>query len=213
MILRKTVFTKLACLFHVIVNISFSYDLFIRKQQTFKNQMLESHHLISSVISPATIPSSRYWPRVQLSFEHVGLSHSKLFFKNWECFSVRWHWQLRASTSNCISTTRARCVEPSFKNWMQCHRSRIDKNFWNISPTHYKHWWPTHYTHYTLYTHYAVHTHYRPTHYTHYTHWWPPHYTHTNALYTLVTIHHFVKTQTTHNSWSRHSLFCFASCQ
>jgi len=54
MILRKTVSTKLACLFHVIVNISFSYDLFKRKQQTFKNQMLESHHLISSVISPVT---------------------------------------------------------------------------------------------------------------------------------------------------------------
>jgi len=31
MIPRKTVFTKLACFFHVIVNISFSYDLFIRK--------------------------------------------------------------------------------------------------------------------------------------------------------------------------------------
>jgi len=71
MILRKTVFTKLACLFHVIVNISFSYHLFIRKQQTFKNQILESYHLISSVISPVTIPSSRYWPRVQLSFEHI----------------------------------------------------------------------------------------------------------------------------------------------
>jgi len=65
MILRKTVFTKLACFFHVIVNISVSYDLFIRKQQTFKNQMLESHHLISSVISPVTIPSSCHWPRVQ----------------------------------------------------------------------------------------------------------------------------------------------------
>jgi len=31
MILRGTVFTQLACLFHVIVNISFSYNLFIRK--------------------------------------------------------------------------------------------------------------------------------------------------------------------------------------
>ena len=31
MIPRNTVFTKLACLFHIIVNISFSYDLFIRK--------------------------------------------------------------------------------------------------------------------------------------------------------------------------------------
>jgi len=32
----------------------FSYNLFIRKQQTFKNQMLETHHLVSSVISPVT---------------------------------------------------------------------------------------------------------------------------------------------------------------
>jgi len=31
MILRNTVFTKLTCLFHMIVDISFSYDLFIRK--------------------------------------------------------------------------------------------------------------------------------------------------------------------------------------
>ena len=59
------------------------------------------HHHISSVISPVTIPSSLYWPRVQLSFEHIGLPHSKLFFKNWECFSVRWHWQLHMSTKAC----------------------------------------------------------------------------------------------------------------
>jgi len=31
MIPRNTVFIKLACLFHIIVNISFSYGLFIRK--------------------------------------------------------------------------------------------------------------------------------------------------------------------------------------
>jgi len=31
MIRQDTVFTKPACLFHIIVNISFSYGLFIRK--------------------------------------------------------------------------------------------------------------------------------------------------------------------------------------
>jgi len=45
MIPRNTVFTKLAWLFHIIVNISFSYDLFIQKQQAFENQMLQSQHL------------------------------------------------------------------------------------------------------------------------------------------------------------------------
>ena len=34
---------------------------------------------------------------------------------NWECFSVRWRWQLRTSTTNCTSTTPAHCVEPSFQ--------------------------------------------------------------------------------------------------
>jgi len=42
--------------------------------------MLESHHLISSLISPVTISRFCYWPRVQLSFEHLGLSCHKLFF-------------------------------------------------------------------------------------------------------------------------------------
>jgi len=42
------VFTKLACLFHIIFNILFSFDLFIRKKQAFKNQMLESHHLTAA---------------------------------------------------------------------------------------------------------------------------------------------------------------------
>jgi len=60
MIPRNTVFTKLACLFHIIVNISFSYDLFIRKLQVLKNQMLEAHHLISSLISPVTIYRSQH---------------------------------------------------------------------------------------------------------------------------------------------------------
>ena len=40
---------KLACSFHVVVDISFSYDLFIRKKQALKNQALESHHFISSL--------------------------------------------------------------------------------------------------------------------------------------------------------------------
>jgi len=78
--------------------------------------MLESHHLISSFITPITVSRSRYWPRVQLSFQHFRLSYHKLFFfKNWECFNVRWHWQLRTSTSNCISPTAAHCVEPYFQ--------------------------------------------------------------------------------------------------
>jgi len=80
MIPRNTVFTKLASLFHIIVNISFSYNLFIRKQQAFKNQMREAHHLISSLVSPVTISHSRSWPRVQPSLEHLELSYLKLFY-------------------------------------------------------------------------------------------------------------------------------------
>jgi len=93
MIPGNTLFTKLACLFHVIVNNSFSHGLYIfsRKLQAFKNQMLETHHLISSLISLVTISRSRYWPRVQPSLEHLKLSYLKLFFKNWGCFSIRWH--------------------------------------------------------------------------------------------------------------------------
>jgi len=42
--------------------------------------MLETHHLISSLISPVTVSRSRYWPRVQPSLEHLKLSYLKLFF-------------------------------------------------------------------------------------------------------------------------------------
>jgi len=76
--------------------------------------MLKSH-LISSLISLVTISHSRCWPRVQLSFEHLGLSYLKLFFKNWECFSVRCYWRLRASTTNCTSPTPVGCVEATFQ--------------------------------------------------------------------------------------------------
>jgi len=64
-----------------------------------KIQMLESHHLISSLISLVTISHSRYRPWVQLLFEHLGLSYLKLFFENWGYFSVRWVWQLLALTT------------------------------------------------------------------------------------------------------------------
>ena len=51
--------------------------------------MPESHHLISSLLSPVTISRSRYRSRVQLSFEHLGLYYLKVFFfQNWECFSA-----------------------------------------------------------------------------------------------------------------------------
>jgi len=77
--------------------------------------MLETNHLISSLISPVTISRSRYWPRVQSSLEHLKLSYLKLFFfKNWESFSVRWHWLLRTSITNPTSPTPARCVEAPF---------------------------------------------------------------------------------------------------
>jgi len=42
--------------------------------------MLETHHLISSLMSPVTISRSRNWPRVQPSLEHLELSYLKLFF-------------------------------------------------------------------------------------------------------------------------------------
>jgi len=42
--------------------------------------MLETHHLISSLISPVTISRSRYWPRLQPSLKHFKLSYLKLFF-------------------------------------------------------------------------------------------------------------------------------------
>jgi len=43
------------------------------------------------------------------------------------------------SITNRTSPTPARCVEGIFVfiNCMQCNRSRIYKNLWNISPTHY----------------------------------------------------------------------------
>jgi len=37
--------------------------------------MLETHHLISSLISPVAISRSRYWPKKQPSLEHLVLYH------------------------------------------------------------------------------------------------------------------------------------------
>jgi len=136
MILRKTVSTKLACLFHVIVNISFSYDLFVRKQQTFKNQMLESHHLISSVISPvANLARVTDWGcncrlsildcRILNYFSKTGKVSASDDIDN--CAGG----QLTAPLRHELAV-----LNQLFKNWMQCDRSRINKNFWNISPTH-----------------------------------------------------------------------------
>jgi len=102
--------------------------------------MLETHYLISRLISPVTISRSRNWLKVQPSLEHLKLSYFKLFFyKNWECFSVTWHWLLRTSITNRTSPTPARWVEAIFfKNCMQCHRSGIyKKKSWNTSPSHY----------------------------------------------------------------------------
>jgi len=36
-----------------------------------------------------------------------------------------------------LSDTCSLCWSNFLKNCMQCHRSRIYKNLWNISPTHY----------------------------------------------------------------------------
>ena len=79
------------------------------------NQVLESHHLISSFISQVSISRSRYWPRWNCRLNILDCRILNYCFKKWECYNVRWHWQLRTSTTNCTSPTSASCVQPSFK--------------------------------------------------------------------------------------------------
>jgi len=98
--------------------------------------MIESHHLISSLISPATISRSRHWTRMQPSFEHLKLSYLELFSKNWEYFRVRWHLQLCTSTTDCTSPIPVRGVEAAFqKLYAMSQVYGSTKNLWNASTT------------------------------------------------------------------------------
>jgi len=79
--------------------------------------MLESHHIISSLISPVTISRSRYWPRVQLSFEHFGLSYSKVNY-----FSKTGNVSASGGIDNCAQTfTSLATTDLRRLHHLRCH--------------------------------------------------------------------------------------------
>jgi len=79
--------------------------------------MLESHHIISSLISPVTISRSRQWPRVQLSFEQLGLWYYEVNY-----FSKTGDVSASDGIDNCAQTFTS--LEPTDLRWtrhLRCH--------------------------------------------------------------------------------------------
>jgi len=71
MIMRKTVFTKFACLFHVIVNISFSYDCSFESSKRLKSNAriassyqqrnFASHYILFVLLTEGATVVWAYW--------------------------------------------------------------------------------------------------------------------------------------------------------